>query len=59
MLSLGSTCGKLAANPDNREASASPVALLTQLSWCVPLTGLMPHNGGINSAQFSPDGSGW
>src|SRR6266576_2259605 len=46
----------LRLNPDNREASGFTVALLTQLSWCVPLTGLMPHNGGINSAQFSPEG---
>ena len=46
----------LRLNPENREASGFTVAMLRQLSWCVPLTGSMPHHGGINSAQFSPDG---
>jgi WD40 repeat protein len=46
----------LRLNPENREASGFALALLRQLSWCVPLTGSMPQNGGISSAQFSPDG---
>src|SRR5437764_1236561 len=46
----------LRLNPENREASGLTTAVLTQLSWQVPLTGSMWHDGEVNSAQFSPDG---
>jgi hypothetical protein len=46
----------LRLNPENREASGSTAAMLTQLSWNVPLTGPMRHQAQVNSAQFSPDG---
>ena len=46
----------LRQNPENGEAFGFAVAVLTQVSWHVPLTGSMRHNDGINSAQFSPDG---
>src|SRR5439155_22385214 len=45
----------LRLNPENREASALTAAMLTQLSWQVPLTGSMRHDAAIFSAQFSPD----
>ena len=43
-------------NPENREASDLTAAMLTQLSWHVPLTSSMRHEDEVNSAQFSPDG---
>ena len=46
----------LRLNPENREASGLTAAMLTQLSWHVPLTGSMRHRAVVNSAQFSPDG---
>src|SRR6266513_4579372 len=46
----------LRLNPENREASGLTTAVLTHLSWQVPLTGSMWHDGEVNSAQFSPDG---
>ena len=46
----------LRLNPENREASGFTAAMLTQLSWHVPLTGSMRHDDEVNSAQFSPDG---
>ena len=46
----------LRLNPENREASGLTTAVLTQLSWQVPLTGSMWHEGAVHSAQFSPDG---
>src|SRR5437773_9393160 len=46
----------LRLNPENREASGLVAALLTQLSWHVPLTGSMWHKDVVYSAQFSPDG---
>ncbi|MFL6551740.1 MAG: WD40 repeat domain-containing protein [Chthoniobacterales bacterium] len=46
----------LRLNPENREASGLTTAVLTQLSWQVPLTGSMWQEGAVHSAQFSPDG---
>jgi len=46
----------LELNPENRQASDFTTAMLTQLSWYVPLTGSLRHNKGVFSAQFSPDG---
>jgi len=46
----------LRLNSENREASGLTAAMLTQLSWQVPLTGSMRHKNIVNSAQFSPDG---
>src|SRR6266513_1632057 len=46
----------LRLNPENREASGLTTAVLTQLSWHVPLTGSMWHKDVVYSAQFSPDG---
>src|SRR6266436_4451025 len=46
----------LRLNPENREAFGLTVAMLTHLSWQVPLTGSMRHDAAVNSAQFSPDG---
>jgi len=46
----------LRLNPENREAHGFTTAMLTQLSWHVPLTGSMRHDAGVYSAQFSPDG---
>jgi len=46
----------LRLNPENREASALTAAMLTQLSWHVPLTGSMRHQGEVELAQLSPDG---
>src|SRR5205823_331959 len=46
----------LRLSPENREASGLTAAMLTQLSWHVPLTGSMRHDATVNSAQFSPDG---
>src|SRR5262249_49603409 len=46
----------LRSNPENREASGLTAAMLTQLSWHVPLTGSMRHEASVNSAQFSPGG---
>ena len=46
----------LRLNPENQEASGLTAAMLTQLSWHVPLTGSMWHKDVVYSAQFSPDG---
>ena len=46
----------LRLNPKNREASSLTAAMLTQLSWHVPLTVSMRHHAAVNSAQFSLDG---
>src|SRR5262249_13224843 len=46
----------LRVNPENREAAALMAAMLTQVSWHIPLAGSMPHDGAAVSAQFSPDG---
>ena len=46
----------LRLNPENREASGLTAAMLTQLSWPVPLTSSMRHDAVVTSAQFSPDG---
>src|SRR5439155_19347859 len=46
----------LRLDPENREASGLTTAMLTQLSWHVPLTGSMRHQAEENLAQFSPDG---
>jgi WD40 repeat protein len=46
----------LRLSPKSREASGFTAAMLTQLGWCVPLTGSMRHHDGVISAQFSPDG---
>src|SRR5262249_6649550 len=46
----------LRLNPENREASNLTIAMLTELSWYVPLTGPMRHESSVFSAQFSPDG---
>ena len=46
----------LRLNPENREACGLIAATLTQLSWQVPLTGSMRHDGEVRSAQFSADG---
>jgi WD40 repeat protein len=46
----------LRLNPENRAASGLTAAMLTQLSWHVPLTGSMRPHARVNSAQFSPDG---
>ena len=46
----------LRLNPENREASDFTAAMLTQLTWHVPLAGSMRHDAGVYSAQFSPDG---
>src|SRR6266567_3414430 len=45
----------LRLNPENREASGSTAAMLTQLTWHVPLTGSMRSDAGVHSVQFSPD----
>src|SRR6266487_3227735 len=45
----------LRLNPENREASGSTAAMLTQLTWHVPLTGSMRSDAGAHSVQFSPD----
>ncbi len=46
----------LRLNPENREAFGITAAMLTQLSWQVPITGSMRHDAFVNSAHFSPDG---
>ena len=46
----------LRLNPENQEASDLTVAMLTQLSWHLPLVDSMRHDAVVNSAQFSPDG---
>src|SRR5882724_12324324 len=46
----------LRLNSENREASGLTAAMLTQLSWHVPLTDSMWHKNVVHSAQFSPDG---
>jgi WD40 repeat protein len=46
----------LRLNPENREASGLTIAMLTQLSWHVPLTGSMRHDDAVGLAQFSPNG---
>jgi hypothetical protein len=46
----------LRLNPENREASGLTAAMLTQVSWHVPLTDSMRHDAAVHSAQFSPDG---
>ena len=46
----------LAANPTNAAALTRLTTLLTYHSWPLPTTGAMKHNGGVLSAQFSPDG---
>ncbi len=46
----------LRLDPENREASGLTAAMLTQLSWHVPLNGFTRHNAAVYSAQFSPDG---
>ncbi len=46
----------LRLNPENRNASGVTAAMLTQLSWHVPLTGSMRHDARVVSARFSPDG---
>ena len=46
----------LRLNPENREACGLTTAMLTQLSWHVPLTRSMQHDAEVLSAQFSPDG---
>src|SRR5205823_4381652 len=43
-------------NPENREASSLTAAMLTQLSWPVPVTDSIRHHAVVTSAQFSPDG---
>jgi len=53
---LGYLAQALRLNPENREASGLTAAMLTQLSWPVPLTGSLRHSGSVNYAQFSPDG---
>ena len=53
---LGQLAQALRFNSKNVEAAGFTAALLTQLDWCVPLTSLMRHEDGVNSAQFSPDG---
>jgi WD40 repeat protein len=46
----------LRLNPESREACGLTAAMLTQLSWQVPLTDSMRHDYAVVSAQFSPDG---
>ncbi len=46
----------LQLNPENREASGLTIAMLTELSWPLPLTGSMRHDAALDSAEFSPDG---
>ena len=46
----------LRLNSENREASSLTAAILTQLSWHVPVSGAMWHEDVVVSAQFSPDG---
>jgi WD40 repeat protein len=46
----------LRLNPENREAFGFAAMMLTHLSWHVPLTGSMRHDGKVHSAQLSPDG---
>ncbi|HEY1846866.1 MAG TPA: TIR domain-containing protein, partial [Buttiauxella sp.] len=46
----------LRLNPGNREASGLAAAMVTQLSWHVPLTGSMWHKDIVFLAQFSPNG---
>ena len=46
----------LRLNPENRKAITFTAAMLTQLSWHVPLTGSLRHDASVTSEQFSPDG---
>jgi hypothetical protein len=46
----------LRLNPENREASGLTAAMLTQLSWHLPLSGSIRHDDAVSSRQFSPDG---
>ena len=46
----------LRLNPKNEEASGLTAAMLTRLTWNVPLAGSMKHEDEVLSAQFSPDG---
>src|SRR6266487_1621067 len=46
----------LRLNRENRKAITFTAAMLTQLSWHVPLTGSLRHDASVTSEQFSPDG---
>src|SRR6266567_1664585 len=46
----------LRLNPENRKAITFTAAMLTQLSWHVPLTGSLRHDASVTSEQFSRDG---
>ena len=43
-------------NQRNYEAAALTGAMLTQISWPLPLVGPLQHEKAVRSAQFSPDG---
>src|SRR6266487_2690730 len=46
----------LRLNRENRKAITFTAAMLTQLSWHVPLTGSLRHDASVTSEQFSPYG---
>ena len=49
----------LQLNPENREASGFTAAMLTQLSWHVPLAGSMRHRCQLIQRSSVPMVSGW
>jgi WD40 repeat protein len=53
---LAQVAQALRLNSENREAAGLTAAMLTRLSWHVPLTGSIRPHAEIGSVQLSPDG---